>query len=139
MARIKFSDYEPGAQIPELKIGPVTHMDLVRYAGASGDFNPIHTDPVYAREAGLKGTIAHGMYVMAQMGRLATNWAPPDQIKSFGVKFKGMTEPGEALICVGTVKKKKEEDGQKIMTVTVEALGPDGKAKASGDLVLVCD
>lgn len=139
MKRIKFDDYEQGAEIPELKVGPITHMDLVRYAGASGDFNPIHTDPVYAKEAGLKGTIAHGMYVMAQLGRLATDWVVPDQIEKFGVKFKGMTEPGESLTCVGKVKRKKEEDGKKVMTVSVEAQGPDGKARVAGDLILNCD
>ena len=65
MQRIKYDDFQKGDEIPELKIGPIEHMDLVKYAGASGDFNPIHTDPVFAKDAGLDGTIAHGMYIMA--------------------------------------------------------------------------
>ena len=55
--RIKFADYEVGSSIPELQVGPVGHMDLVRYAGASGDFNPIHVDPGFAKKVGLDGTI----------------------------------------------------------------------------------
>lgn len=139
MQRIKFADYEPGATLPELKSGPIKHMDLVRYAGASGDFNPIHTDPDFAKEVGLGGTIAHGMYVMAQIGRLASGWVHPLQMKSFGVKFKQMTRPGETLTCRGTVKRKKEDGGQKLMTVAVEAVGDSGDVKASGDLIIICD
>ena len=63
--QIKFTDHEVGDSIPELKVGPIQHMDLVRYAGASGDFNPIHTNPEFAKKVGLGGTIVHGMYVMA--------------------------------------------------------------------------
>src|SRR5262245_2992718 len=139
MKRIKFSEYEVGATIPELKTGPVVHMDLVRYSGASGDFNPIHTDPDFAKKAGLNGTIAHGMYVMAQIGRMCTSWANPLQIKYLGVKFKGMTLPGETIQCQGTVKRKQEADGEKLLTISVEALGPDGKARVAGEMVVACD
>lgn len=139
MQRIKFSDFEVGAKIPELRVGPVHHMDLVRYSGASGDFNPIHTDPEFGKQVGLGGTIAHGMYVMAQMGRMCSNWVNPSQVQSFGVKFKGMTRPGEMIVCTGEVKKKKEEDGKKILSVSVQAANENGEVKVSGDLVVVCD
>ena len=138
MQRIKFDQYETGAAIPELSVGPIHHMDLVRYAGASGDFNPIHTDPEFAQKVGLGGTIAHGMYVMAQLGRLCSNWAHPAQIKSFGVKFKGMTRPGQKLTCRGTVKRKKEDNGEKLLTVSVEAVA-DGEVKVAGDLIVKAD
>ncbi len=137
MNRIKYDEYEKGAEIPELQVGPLKHMDLVRYAGASGDFNPIHTDPEFAvKEAGLDSTIAHGMYVMAQLGRLATNWVHPGQMKSFGVKFKGMTFPGDVIVCKGKVKKK--NDDAKEMTVSLEAQ-VNGETKVAGDLVVACD
>ncbi|HNI96907.1 MAG TPA: MaoC/PaaZ C-terminal domain-containing protein, partial [Leptospiraceae bacterium] len=67
---IKFESVEVGTELPSISVGPVTHADLVRYAGASGDFNPIHNDKEFAIANGLDGTIAHGMYVMAQIGRL---------------------------------------------------------------------
>ncbi len=139
MNRISFSQYEIGAEIPEMKSGPIHHMDLVRYAGASGDFNPIHTDPEFAKQVGLGGTIAHGMYVMALLGRLATNWVHPAQLKSFAVKFKGMTRPGQTITCKGVVKKKKEEDGQKLLQVNIEAVADDGETKVAGELLIAAD
>ena len=79
MAKIQFAAVNEGQDIPELRVGPIKQMDLVRYAGASGDFNPIHNDTEFAKSAGLPGTIAHGMYIMALMGRLVTDWVQPDR------------------------------------------------------------
>lgn len=139
MEKIKFSDYEEGQEIPGLTVGPVQHMDLVRYAGASGDFNPIHTDPEFAKSVGLPGTIAHGMYVMAILGRMCSNWAHPAQIKNYGVKFKGMTMPGDKIVCSGKVKKKKEQDGEKLLMVSVQAANEAGEVKVAGDLTVLAE
>jgi acyl dehydratase len=136
--KIEFDKMEVGDSIPELKIPTITHANLVRYAGASGDFNPIHNDKDFAIANGLDGTIAHGMFVMAQIGRFITNWVDQNQIRFFGVKFKAMTKLGENLTCKGTVKKKKEENGEKLITVTVEAMNEAGEVKAGGDLIIVC-
>jgi acyl dehydratase len=136
--KIEFDKMEVGDSIPELKIPTITHANLVRYAGASGDFNPIHNDKDFAIANGLDGTIAHGMFVMAQIGRFITNWVDQNQIRFFGVKFKAMTKLGENLTCKGTVKKKKEENGEKLITLTVEAMNEAGEVKAGGDLIIVC-
>lgn len=138
--KIEFDKLEKGDTIPELTVGPVTHADLVRYAGASGDFNPIHNDKEFAiNNAGLDGTIAHGMLVMAYIGRVCTNWVDQKQIKSYGVKFKDMTKLGTTLTCKGKIKNKKEKDSEKLITVAVEAVDETGKVKAGGDLVVRCD
>ncbi|MCB1175978.1 MAG: dehydratase [Leptospiraceae bacterium] len=137
-AKIEFDKYEVGGELPELVVGPITHADLVRYAGASGDFNPIHNDKDFAVANGLEGTIAHGMYVMAQIGRLCSNWADQKQMKFFGVKFKAMTPLGTTLTCKGKVKKKKEDNGEKLITVAVEAVDQNGEVKAGGDLIISC-
>jgi len=139
MKRISFNDYDKGSEIPELRVGPIKQMDLVRYAGASGDFNPIHNDAEFARSVGLDGTIAHGMYIMALMGRMCTDWAHPLQFHNFSVKFKKMVRPGETVICRGTVSKKKEEDGQKMLHVDVTAVNEEGEVKVAGELILKCD
>ncbi len=136
--RISFEKYQKGDAIPELEVGPLGQMDLVRYAGASGDFNPIHNDVDFAKRVGLGGTVAHGMYVMAMLGRLATNWVHPAQLHSFAVKFRGMTRPGETLHCSGKVKKKAQEGDKKLLTVSIEAAA-SGETKASGDIVILCD
>lgn len=139
MNKIKFNDYNKGDEIPEINTGELKHMDLVRYTGASGDFNPIHTDPEFAKSVGLDGTIAHGMYIMALVGRMCTSWAHPTIIKSFGVKFRGMTKPGETIICSGKVKRKVEKEQEKLLTVAVQAANSDGAVKVSGDLVIRCE
>ncbi len=136
--KINFNDFEVGATIPELKFGKITHAHLVRYAGASGDFNPIHNDKDFAIANGLEGTISHGMFVMAQVGRVCTNWADQTQFRFFGIKFKAMTKLGEEITCRGVVKKKKEDNGEKLMTLTVEAVNEAGEVKASGDLIIAC-
>jgi len=136
MAKINFDQVEVGQSLTPIEIEPITHAHLVRYAGASGDFNPIHNDPDFARKAGLEGTISHGMYVMAQVGRLCTSWADQKDIAYFGVTFKAMTKLGEKLTVVGTIKKKFEKDGKKTVTVLVEAKNDAGEVKAGGDLVV---
>ena len=76
-----------GDELPPLSVR-VTRADLVRYAGASGDFNPIHWSERVATEAGLPGVIAHGMLTMALAGRLVTDWAgDPGAVRSYGVRF----------------------------------------------------
>lgn len=136
MNKIKFADYTEGQEIPELRVGPIKQMDLVRYAGASGDFNPIHNDNEFAKSAGLPGTIAHGMYIMGLMGRHATNWVPPTQVKFFGVKFKGMSLPGETMVFTGKIKRKREENGEKLLMVALTAANEKGEVKVSGDLTI---
>jgi len=139
MAKIIFDKVEVGQNLPEVTVPPIQHAHLVRYAGASGDFNPIHNDPDFAKQAGLEGTIAHGMYVMAQVSRLCTQWADQKDIEYFGVTFKAMTKLGEKLTCVGTIKKKFEKEGKKLVTVLVEAKNESGEVKAGGDLVVLAE
>ncbi len=139
MERIKFTDYEIGDNIPQLESKAITHRDLVRYAGASGDFNPIHTDPDFAKSAGLEnGTIAHGMFGMAQLGRLLNNWVHPSQVRSFKVKFKNMVPVGSSLLCKAKIKRKKEEEANKLLILSLEALvGED--ICISGEAEILCD
>jgi len=138
MKNYQFDELTSETMIPPLKVGPIEHMDLVRYSGASGDFNPIHTDPEFAKSVGLPGTIAHGMYIMALMGRFTTNWVHPEQIHAFDVKFKNITRPGETIICSGKVKKKKVENGLKLVYLEVDAKNETGEIKVSGEVVIRC-
>jgi acyl dehydratase len=87
---VKYADVEPGTEIPA-KSYRATRLDLVKYAGASGDFNVIHWNDRLARSVGLPGVIAHGMYTMAQAGRFVSEWAgDPGAVLEFGVRFSGM-------------------------------------------------
>ena len=84
---VKYADVEKGTELPARSYR-VTRLDLVKYAGASGDFNPIHWNERVARSVGLPNVIAHGMFTMAQAGRFVTDWAGPGAtVVEFGVRF----------------------------------------------------
>ncbi|MEE1930929.1 MaoC family dehydratase [Streptomyces sp. TRM 70351] len=86
-ATIAYADVEPGTELPAQTF-PVTRATLVRYAGASGDFNPIHWNERFAREVGLPDVIAHGMFTMAEAVRVVTDWAgDPAAVVEYGVRF----------------------------------------------------
>jgi acyl dehydratase len=92
-----------GEQI-ELKVTPDPYV-TVRYAGASGDFNPIHIDDEFARSVGLPGRILHGLWTMAQVARAHTDAAGgPGALKSLSVQFRGLGQLGEELVVTGTVR-----------------------------------
>jgi acyl dehydratase len=87
MSRLSVADVEVGTELPE-RVFPVTRADLVRYAGASGDFNPIHWNERVATEVGLPGVIAHGMFTMALASRVVTDWAgDPGALVEYHVRF----------------------------------------------------
>jgi acyl dehydratase len=102
----------PGDPLPEVA-ETIERMDLVRYAGASGDFNPIHWNDEVARAVGLPGVIAHGMYSMGVAARMVTAWAgDPAAIKRLKVRFSTMIEPGQTLTVKGEVA---EVDGRRVL------------------------
>ncbi|MCQ0024209.1 MaoC family dehydratase [Streptomyces somaliensis DSM 40738] len=86
-AKVSFDEVEVGAELPPRDF-PVTRATLVRYAGASGDFNPIHWNGRHAREVGLPDVIAHGMFTMAEAARVVTDWVgDPGALVEYGVRF----------------------------------------------------
>jgi len=99
------SDLNVGDAIPELKVTPDKYLPH-RYAGASGDFNPIHIDPEFAKAVGLPSTILHGLYMMGLVARSATDVAggDPKALKRLLVQFRGMGAPETEIAVTGTVK-----------------------------------
>ena len=98
-------ELKPGARIPELRVTPDRYLPY-RYAGASGDFNPIHLDPDYAREAGLPGTILHGLYSVGLIARATVDAAggDPRALKRMRLQFRAMAFPEEEIVISGTVR-----------------------------------
>jgi len=96
---------ERGESVPELKVTPDKYLPH-RYAGASGDFNPIHIDPEFAKQVGLPGNILHGLYGMAQVARAATQAAGGDsrRLRRLSVQFRGMGFPEQEITVSGTVR-----------------------------------
>ena len=99
-----------GDQIPELRVTPDKYLPH-RYAGASGDFNPIHIDPEFAKNVGLPGSILHGLYSMAQVARAQTDAAggDPSRLKRLSVQFRGMGFPEQEIVVTGTVKEVRDD------------------------------
>ena len=97
-------DLESGSVLPDLRKPPITKVQLVKYAGASGDYNLIHTDDETARSVGLEGVIAHGMLSMAFLGEYCCWLAGPESVRRLSVRFNEMVRPGDTLTCRGRVK-----------------------------------
>jgi acyl dehydratase len=110
-----------GAEIPELRITPDKYL-TARYAGASGDFNPIHIDEEFARAVGLPGRILHGLWTMAQVARAQTEAAGgPEHLKRLTVQFRGMGLPEQEIVVSGTVREAR--DGRVVIDTVAEQAG----------------
>ena len=115
------SDFKQGESLPELRVTPDAGLTK-RYAEASGDPNPIHTDPDFAKSVGLPGVILHGLYSMAQVARAHTEAAggDPRALRRLAVQFRGMGMPEQEIVVSTTVR---EADDGKVVTETVAAQG----------------
>ena len=129
--KLKYDDISTGDEAPVVSHA-LTRTDLVRYAGASGDFNPMHTDEVAAKEAGLPSVFGHGMFAMGFLGRAVTDWAGAGNLKVYGVRFTKQTWPGETLSTRVVVSDKEVTEEGKIITAEVALLNQDGEVKLSG-------
>ncbi|HEY0390646.1 MAG TPA: MaoC/PaaZ C-terminal domain-containing protein [Solirubrobacterales bacterium] len=115
------ADLNTGDAIPELRVTPDKYLPH-RYAGASGDFNPIHIDPEFAKMVGLPSTILHGLYMMGLVARSATDLAggDPKALKRLSVQFRGMAAPETEIVVSGTVKSVEGD------TVTIDTVAAQG-------------
>ena len=132
-----FEQVKVGDEIPPLSV-ELNQMMLWLYAGASGDFNPIHIDKEFGEKVGLGGTIAHGLSSMARMGRCLTDWAEdPGALKRFKVRFSKPAKPGDTVTFVAKVIEKKEEDGHKLVVLECGATTQDGVAVLSNSEAVI--
>jgi acyl dehydratase len=121
----------------ELSTAPVTTQQLVRYAGASGDYNRIHYDADFAKQAGLGGVIAHGMLTMALMGRAATDWAGPQgRVVKIAARFSAPVRPGDVVHVSGRVTGLERLQGEDRVECRLEA-DVAGRMVANGDATML--
>jgi acyl dehydratase len=123
---------QAGEELPPLTKPAVTKTQLVKFAGASGDFNPIHTVEEAGQEAGLGGVIAHGMLIMGFAGEALTTWVPRSAIRKFSVRFSAITRPGDEIQVRGELAGREETEEGTLVTIKVQAVDQKGEVKVKG-------
>jgi len=129
--RLFFDDIKEGDTGPEFS-HELSRPDLVMYAGASGDFNPMHTDEVKAKDSGLPSVFGHGMFTAGILGKALTDFVGVGNLREYKVRFTKQTWPGETLTTKVTVQKKYEEHGEHRVDLHCEVVNEGGEAKISG-------
>jgi acyl dehydratase len=135
VSKLRFDDVEVGDEAPERR-HTLTRTDLVRYAGASGDFNPMHHDEVLAKGAGQPSVFGHGMFSMGLLGTALTDWAGAGRVVKYGVRFSKQTWPGETLVTRVVVTGKRAEGERRLVDVDCSLLSDSGEQKVVGQATL---
>lgn len=135
--QVHFEDIEVGAEIPAIVKHP-TPVQLVKFAGASEDFNPIHFDKDKALADGLPGTIVHGRLKNAFLIQLLTDWVgEKGMVKKIAIQHRGMDLPGHAIACKGKVTKKYTESGQNLIDCEVWTENEKGEKTAPATATVI--
>lgn len=125
-----------GDRLAPVRPGPVDRATLALFAGASGDHNPMHIDIDVARSSGLDDVFAHGMLSMAYLGRVLTDWAPPEKLHSYSVRFAAITPVLAEPLAEGTVTAIEVVDDEQRATIDVTVTLSDGTLTLSGTAVV---
>ena len=129
----KAADLRVGDSISQVVVENLTRTQIVQYAGASGDYNPLHTDEVYATQvAGFPSVFAHGMLTMAMTGKALTDWLGDGRLVRFGVRFKAQVWPGATLTTTLTVEGLRTETDATYVDVAVSTADDAGTEVLSG-------
>jgi acyl dehydratase len=130
--KLYFEDVKEGDEIPPFVVENLTRTDLVRYAGASGDFNPIHHDQTFAETAGNPTVFAHGMLNAGFVSRCVTDYVGRENLRRFKVRFATRVWPGDTITCKGKVTRKLQENGEKLIEGELVALNQKGETAITG-------
>ncbi|MHB8682332.1 MAG: MaoC/PaaZ C-terminal domain-containing protein [Acidimicrobiales bacterium] len=129
---IYFEDVTEGDEAP-VKTHTLTRTDLVRYAGASGDYNPMHHDEILATKAGQPSVFGHGMFSMGILGTALTDYVGVGALTHYSVRFSRQTWPGEQLSTKIVVKAKRQEDGKNLVDLECSLANSEGEVKVVGE------
>ena len=130
---LKASQLKVGDTHSEIVVENLSRTQIVMYAGASGDYNPLHSDEVYTTQAaGYPSVFAHGMLTMGLTGKMLTNYVGDGRLTKFGVRFTNQVWPGDTLTSTATVAEIREENGLKLVDLTLSTKNQDGKEVVSG-------
>ncbi len=121
-----------GDKGPDFVVGPLTRTDIVRYAGASGDFNPIHHDEPFAQAAGLATVMAHGMLSAGILATFVTKWFGPGSVRRYKARFRERVWPGDVLTASGTILRVFEAGAERRAEIELSLSRRDGTAVVTG-------
>ena len=136
MAQPNYDDIDVDDQPVRLETDPISRTTLALYGGASGDHNPMHIDIDYARAAGETDVFAHGMLVMAYLGRAVTSWVPQSALRSFNTRFTAITRVGEKIVVTGKVVEKTQSGSDKLVRLELTAANDKGEPRGAGEAVV---
>ena len=131
--RLRFEDLAVGRAHEAVLVKNLTRTQIVQYAGASGDFNPIHHDELFAQRAGYPTVFAHGMLSMGLTGRLLTDWLGDGVLRSFGVRFVRQVWPGDTLTGRATVRSLEPGDGEGLVALDLVTTNQKGEPVVTGE------
>ena len=131
-AKVYFEDVNVGDDMPPLVKEPIRQIQLTKYAGASGDFNPIHQDEEFAKAAGMGGIFAHGMLSMGFVAQAVTDWAGAGTVRKLGVRFAGLVRLKDTVTCRGRVVGKSSKDDVHLVELEIWAENGKGEKVVSG-------
>ena len=138
MTAPSYDSLEVGAEAPPLVVENLTRTNFVRYAGASGDFNPMHHDDTIATQVGNPSVFGHGMLTAGLMARVVKDWFGPEAMRRFQVRFAKQVWPGDTITFAAKVSAKREEDGAKLADLECTATNQDGVEVLTGTATAVC-
>ena len=121
-----------GDAAPPLVVENLSRTHFVKYAGASGDFNPMHHDDTIATQVGNPSVFGHGMLTAGLMARVVKDWFGPEAMRKLSVRFAKQVWPGETLTFTAVVTGKREADGDELVDLELKAANADGEEKLSG-------
>jgi acyl dehydratase len=131
--KLYFEDVKEGDELPSFTVENLTRTDFVKYAGSSGDFNPIHHDQTFAEASGNPTVFAMGMMNAGILSRLVADYAGIENLRRYKVRFATRVWPGDSVTCRGKVTKKALENGEKIIEGEVQALNQKGEVAIQGN------
>jgi acyl dehydratase len=135
--KLKYESVKIGEELPTITIENVSRADFVRYAGASGDFVPLHYDQTFVEAAGIPTVFAQGMWTAGCLSRVLTDFAGAGNVRRYKVRFARQVWPGDTLTCRGKVTGKSEKDGEKLIEGEVEVLNQKRETTVRGNFTVV--
>ncbi len=135
--KVKYESIKVGDALPTITVDNVARPDFVRYAGASGDFVPLHYDQPFVEAAGIPTVFAQGMWTAGCLGRCLTDYAGAGNVRRYRVRFSRQVWPGDTLTCRGKVTNKTEKDGDKLIEGELEVINQKGEATVKGNFTVL--